>query len=128
LHGDGRHRVSFDSVIKTMGQTGADMQSKHREPRRPSGEFCRVPKAGGRYDREPGPASQKIQAATSAWLRGQDHCQSCGDAFLIVERLVIATRWYLASVADNVSAVILVDYRSPSSSAFQAVWLALARD
>src|SRR5271166_629809 len=31
LHGDGRHRVSLDSVIKTMRQTGADMQSKYKE-------------------------------------------------------------------------------------------------
>ena len=31
LHGDGRHRVSLDSVIATMRQTGADMQSKYKE-------------------------------------------------------------------------------------------------
>ena len=31
LHGDGRHRVSLDSAIKTMRQTGADMQSKYKE-------------------------------------------------------------------------------------------------
>ena len=31
LHGDGRHRVSLDSVIETMRQTGADMQSKYKE-------------------------------------------------------------------------------------------------
>jgi L-serine dehydratase len=31
LHGDGRHRISLDSVIKTMRQTGADMQSKYKE-------------------------------------------------------------------------------------------------
>ncbi len=31
LHGDGTHRVSLDSVIKTMRQTGADMQSKYKE-------------------------------------------------------------------------------------------------
>ena len=31
LHGDGRHRVSLDSVINTMRQTGADMQSKYKE-------------------------------------------------------------------------------------------------
>ncbi len=31
LHGDGRHRVSLDSVIKTMRQTGLDMQSKYKE-------------------------------------------------------------------------------------------------
>ena len=31
LHGDGRHRISLDSVIATMRQTGADMQSKYKE-------------------------------------------------------------------------------------------------
>jgi L-serine dehydratase len=31
LHGDGQHRVSLDSVIATMRQTGADMQSKYKE-------------------------------------------------------------------------------------------------
>ena len=31
LHGDGRHRISLDSVIVTMRQTGADMQSKYKE-------------------------------------------------------------------------------------------------
>jgi L-serine dehydratase len=31
LHGDGRHLVSLDSVIVTMRQTGADMQSKYKE-------------------------------------------------------------------------------------------------
>ncbi len=31
LHGDGRHRVSLDSVIVTMRQTGEDMQSKYKE-------------------------------------------------------------------------------------------------
>lgn len=31
LHGDGSHRVSLDSVIATMRQTGADMQSKYKE-------------------------------------------------------------------------------------------------
>jgi L-serine dehydratase len=31
LHGDGRHKVSLDSVIATMRQTGADMQSKYKE-------------------------------------------------------------------------------------------------
>jgi L-serine dehydratase len=31
LHGDGRHMVSLDSVIVTMRQTGADMQSKYKE-------------------------------------------------------------------------------------------------
>jgi L-serine dehydratase len=31
LHGDGRHKISLDSVIATMRQTGADMQSKYKE-------------------------------------------------------------------------------------------------
>jgi L-serine dehydratase len=31
LKGDGTHRVSFDEVIETMRQTGADMQSKYKE-------------------------------------------------------------------------------------------------
>jgi L-serine dehydratase len=31
LLGDGSHRVSLDSVIATMRQTGADMQSKYKE-------------------------------------------------------------------------------------------------
>jgi L-serine dehydratase len=31
LHGDGRHRVSLDSVIATMRKTGADTQSKQKE-------------------------------------------------------------------------------------------------
>jgi L-serine dehydratase len=31
LHGDGHHLVSLDSVIATMRQTGADMQSKYKE-------------------------------------------------------------------------------------------------
>ena len=31
LHGDGSHKVSLDSVIVTMRQTGADMQSKYKE-------------------------------------------------------------------------------------------------
>ena len=31
MHGDGRHLVSLDSVIATMRQTGADMQSKYKE-------------------------------------------------------------------------------------------------
>jgi L-serine dehydratase len=30
-NGDGRHRVSLDSVIATMDQTGGDMQSKYKE-------------------------------------------------------------------------------------------------
>jgi L-serine dehydratase len=31
LHGDGQHLVSLDSVVATMRQTGADMQSKYKE-------------------------------------------------------------------------------------------------
>ena len=31
LHGDGRHKVSLDSVILTMRQTGADMHTKYKE-------------------------------------------------------------------------------------------------
>jgi L-serine dehydratase len=31
LHGDGTHRVSLDSVIATMRETGRDMQSKYKE-------------------------------------------------------------------------------------------------
>ncbi|WP_432695245.1 L-serine ammonia-lyase [Marinobacterium sp. YM272] len=31
LHGDGEHRVSLDSVIETMHQTGLDMQEKYKE-------------------------------------------------------------------------------------------------
>ncbi|MEV4125502.1 L-serine ammonia-lyase [Nocardia sp. NPDC049707] len=31
LAGDGNHRVSLDTVIKTMRETGADMQSKYKE-------------------------------------------------------------------------------------------------
>lgn len=31
LRGDGKHHVSFDQVIETMRQTGADMQSKYKE-------------------------------------------------------------------------------------------------
>jgi hypothetical protein len=31
VRGDGRHRVSLDSVVATMRQTGADMQSKYKE-------------------------------------------------------------------------------------------------
>ena len=31
LRGDGRHRVSLDTVIKTMRDTGADMSSKYKE-------------------------------------------------------------------------------------------------
>ena len=48
LHGDGRHRVSLDSVIATMRQTGADMQSKYKETSLggPGGEFRRVLSAG----------------------------------------------------------------------------------
>ena len=44
LHGDGSHKVSLDSVIATMRQTGADMQSKYKETSlgRAGGEFRRV--------------------------------------------------------------------------------------
>ncbi|MGE3771585.1 MAG: L-serine ammonia-lyase [Gammaproteobacteria bacterium] len=31
LHGDGTHQVSLDSVIRTMKQTGLDMQSRYKE-------------------------------------------------------------------------------------------------
>ena len=34
LHGDGRHFVSLDRVIRTMRQTGADMKSKYKETAR----------------------------------------------------------------------------------------------
>lgn len=34
MHGDGQHRVSLDQVIKTMRETGADMQSKYKETSR----------------------------------------------------------------------------------------------
>jgi L-serine dehydratase len=34
LRGDGTHRVSFDEVIETMRQTGADMHSKYKETSR----------------------------------------------------------------------------------------------
>ncbi len=34
LRGDGRHFVSLDKVIKTMRETGADMQSKYKETAR----------------------------------------------------------------------------------------------
>ncbi len=34
LHGDGRHFVSLDQVIRTMRQTGADMHSKYKETAR----------------------------------------------------------------------------------------------
>jgi L-serine dehydratase len=34
LRGDGTHRVSFDAVIETMRQTGADMNSKYKETSR----------------------------------------------------------------------------------------------
>ncbi|MGO9751173.1 MAG: L-serine ammonia-lyase [Solirubrobacteraceae bacterium] len=34
LRGDGRHRVSLDTVIKTMRDTGADMSSKYKETSR----------------------------------------------------------------------------------------------
>ena len=31
LWGDGRHAVSFDTVIETMRQTGLDMSTKYKE-------------------------------------------------------------------------------------------------
>lgn len=34
LRGDGTHYVSLDSVIKTMMQTGADMETKYKETSR----------------------------------------------------------------------------------------------
>ena len=34
LHGDGRHTVSLDKVIKTMMETGADMKIKYKETAR----------------------------------------------------------------------------------------------
>lgn len=34
LHGDGRHHVSLDKVIKTMRETGADMMTKYKETSR----------------------------------------------------------------------------------------------
>jgi L-serine dehydratase len=34
LRGDGRHHVSLDQVIRTMRETGADMQSKYKETAR----------------------------------------------------------------------------------------------
>jgi L-serine dehydratase len=34
LHGDGRHFVSLDAVIRTMRETGADMKSKYKETSR----------------------------------------------------------------------------------------------
>ncbi|GEJ58593.1 L-serine ammonia-lyase [Anaeromyxobacter diazotrophicus] len=34
LHGDGRHFVSLDQVIRTMRETGADMKSKYKETAR----------------------------------------------------------------------------------------------
>jgi L-serine dehydratase len=34
LRGDGMHRVSFDEVVETMRQTGADMNTKYKETSR----------------------------------------------------------------------------------------------
>lgn len=34
LHGDGKHHVSLDKVIKTMRETGADMMTKYKETSR----------------------------------------------------------------------------------------------
>ena len=44
LRGDGKHKVSLDKVIKTMRDTGRDMQDKYKEtsPRRPRGQRHRV--------------------------------------------------------------------------------------
>ena len=44
MRGDGKHKVSLDKVIKTMRETGRDMQDKYKEtsPRRPGGQRHRV--------------------------------------------------------------------------------------
>jgi L-serine dehydratase len=34
MRGDGKHLVSLDKVIKTMRDTGADMQTKYKETAR----------------------------------------------------------------------------------------------
>ena len=34
MRGEGKHRVSLDRVIKTMRETGADMQTKYKETSR----------------------------------------------------------------------------------------------
>ena len=34
LHGDGKHFVSLDKAIKTMRETGRDMQDKYKETAR----------------------------------------------------------------------------------------------
>ena len=34
MRGDGKHRVSLDKVIKTMRDTGRDMQDKYKETSR----------------------------------------------------------------------------------------------
>jgi hypothetical protein len=34
LHGDGTHHVSLDTAIKTMRETGADMQENYKETSR----------------------------------------------------------------------------------------------
>ena len=56
-HGDGRHFVSLDQVIKTMRETGADMMTKYKETAR-GGLAVNIvecqsrrlkPDAGGRY-------------------------------------------------------------------------------
>jgi L-serine dehydratase len=33
LSGDGSHHVTLDQVIRTLRDTGADMQAKYKEPR-----------------------------------------------------------------------------------------------
>jgi hypothetical protein len=46
LHPYGYQRMSLDSVVATMGQTGADMQSKYKVTSLGiGGEFRRVPKS-----------------------------------------------------------------------------------
>src|SRR5690606_33547605 len=51
LHGDGRHVVSLDKVIKTMRETGADMKVKYKETARgasPSTSSSAEPEPGER--------------------------------------------------------------------------------
>ena len=83
LHGDGRHMVSLDSVIATMRQTGADMQSKYKgdEFGRAGGEFCRVLRGSPRRRRRShfphatARGKHAIEVATLAILpfAGTDH-------------------------------------------------------
>ena len=44
LQGDGRHHVSLDTVIRTMRDTGRDMQAKYKETAR-GGLAATVPEA-----------------------------------------------------------------------------------